>query len=765
MSTQPQPPPQLTAPGPLVGQAANRITGPARVTGRARYAGETMPANTAYGVFVLSTIAKGEMTALDTRAAEAVPGVVGVMSHRNLPPVGPLRSRANGGGGGTVLLPMRDTRIHYAGQPVALVVADTLENATYAAALVRPQYRAEAANTELAKGKPRAKPAGDPLTRGNVAPALAAAPVKLDLTYRIPIEHHNPIEPSGTLAIWQTGNRLTVHEPSQWVTGLQQYLSQYFDLPAENVHVVAPYIGGGFGCKAFPWPHTLLTVAAARLFRRPLKCLNTREHEYTAHGYRAEIEQRYQLGADAQGKLLALQADLHFITSETDDWESIGTVEFPATLFSCPNVRAQARAVPLDYGMPTSTRGPGWSEGSFAMLSAMDELAAHLKRDPLELHLLNYAERDEDKNLPWSSKELRACYAAGAARFGWDKRPLAPGTLKDGHLRVGWGMAACLYPVHISPAEAKVRLYADGRVLVQSGVQDLGTGTHTVMAQLAADTLGVPLGRVAVEVGDSALPTGPVAGGSRTTASVLPAVQATGRNLISQFVALAIKDETSPLNGLKKEQVVLREGRLVSTADAGKSDSYTELLQRRQAPYLDAYDEYVPAGMGPLERSQFRSGSSPRVGPEISGHMSYAYGAVFVEVKVDPFIGTLHVTRVVAAYDAGRIINQKTAESQLRGGIVWGIGMACTEATITDHRLSRFVNNNLADYHLPVQADVPLIDVQFVPCEDAIIGPLGSKGVGELGVVGVAAAICNAVYHATGKRIRELPITPEKLLV
>ena len=769
--------------GPMVGRAVNRITGPAKVTGRAVFTAEVPQTGLAYGVLVNSTIAKGEVTGLDTKAAEAVPGVVGIMTHRNLPKLGALVPLAAGGGAGTALLPMRDTRIHFAGQPIALVVADTLENATYAASLVRAQYRVEEANTELEKGKKNAKPFGQPQPsggsaaaegspktpapyrgRGNAAQALVAAPVKIDATYRIPIEHHNPLEPSGTLAVWQADDRLTVYDTTQWVKGMQQHLALALNVPAENVRVVCRFVGGGFGCKGSHWPHSVLTAAAARLFRRPVKMIHSREQMYTAHGYRAEVEQRYQLGADAQGKLLALQGDIYGITSDTDDWFSRPMLEIPEMLFSCPNVNLAAHMVPLNYPIPTFMRGPGECEATFALSSVLDELAAKLNRDPLEIHLLNYAEKDESKNQPWSSKELRQCYKAGAEKFGWSKRNHTPGSMKDGRRNVGWGMAVGAYPVYLSPAMAKIRLHDDGRVAVQSGVQDLGTEVYTIMAQMTADTLGVPFERINVTIGDTDLPTGPLAAGSRTTASVLPAVQATGRNLMQQFIGRAVADPKSPLTGLKSDQVELRGGRLVSKANPAKSDSYTELLRRNQIPFLEAYDEYLPPGMGATERSQAQTGGAPVVGPDISGHTAYSYGAVFVEVKVDPFIGTLHVTRVVGAYDAGRIINLKTADSQMRGAIVMGIGMACTEETVTDHRLHRFVNNNFADYHVPVQADVPRFDIHFVESKDEIIGPLGAKGVGELGINGVAAAICNAVYHATGRRIRELPITPEKLI-
>lgn len=749
---------------PLVGQAINRITGPVKVTGQARYTGEQTWANLVHGVLVGSTIAKGKVTGLDIQAAEAVPGVIGVMTHRNRPPVTAQPPPTQGGGGGTVVLPLSDTRIHYAGQPVALVLADTLENATYAASLVRVQYRAEAANTELSKGRVRAQPVEESKRRGNADAALATAPVRIDATYYLPIEHHNPIEPSGTVAIWE-GDQLTVYEPTQWMKGLQQALSRSFNVPNENVHILTSYIGGAFGCKAFTWPHTLLAVAAARLVGRPVKLINTREHEYVAHGYRPEIVQHYQLGADPEGKLLALKVEVHASTAETDDFFTPQLIGMPAMFFSCPNVLAQGYTVPLDYGMPTAMRAPGEVEATFALSSVMDELAVKIGRDPLALHLLNYAEKDEDHNLPWSSKELRACYQVGAEQFDWSKRNHATSSMQDGRLRVGWGMGISAYPTHLSPSMAKVRYLADGQVLVQAATQDLGTEIYTIIAQVTADTLGIPLAQVSVELGDSSLPASVSTGGSRATASVLPAVLATARTLVQQLIALANTDPTGPLFGLKKDQLKGVNGRVVSIADPNKSDAYTELLKRCRLPYLEAFGEHLPPGMGATERSELMAGSRPSIGPEISGHISYAYGAVFVEVKIDPFVGQLHVTRVVGAYDGGRIINRKTADSQIRGGIIMGIGMACTEKTVTDHRLNRFVNNNLADYHIPVQADVPHMEVHFVDSIDKIVGPLGSKAVGELGINGVAGAICNAVYHATGKRIRSLPITPEKLFV
>jgi xanthine dehydrogenase YagR molybdenum-binding subunit len=653
---------------------------------------------------------------------------------------------------GQSLLPLQDDRVYYQGQQIAVVVADTLERAQHAAALVRVEYDEEPpiARLEDALGAafPPSQIFGAPphTRRGEPEQALAAADVRLDQTYTTPTEHHNPMEPSATIAAWD-GDHLTLHDSTQSITFTQQAIATMLEMPAENVHVVAPYVGGGFGCKGPVWPHPALAALAARQVGRPVKLVLTRAQMYTSVGYRSPTRQQYSVGATRDGKLTAL---VHHGISQTSPFDEFAefTGNLTPMLYACPNLDTRNDMVRVNAGTPTIMRAPGEASGSFGLESALDELAYALGLDPLELRLRNYAESDPETGHPWSSNALRECYRRAAERFGWNGRTPAPGSMRAGDRLVGWGMATASYPVFLFPTSALVRLLPDGRAVVQTGSQDLGTGTYTVMTQVAAETLALPAERVRVELGDSSLPPAPTAGASATAASLGSVVYQAARAARDQIVRRAIEDPASPLHGTASEQVVVEDGRLCLAGDPARGETYAALLTRQGGTPVEARSDSTDTVM---------AGNGPRFS-------MHAFGAHFAEVHVDPLSGEVRLARWVGAFDVGRVLNAKTARSQLIGGITFGIGMALMEHTVADPRLGRILTPNLSTYLLPVHADAPDIDVQFVEEQDPYVNPLGVKGAGELGIVGAAAAVANAVYHATGIRVRDLPITPDKLL-
>jgi xanthine dehydrogenase YagR molybdenum-binding subunit len=735
----------------VIGQPRDRVDGPLKVTGGARYAAEFTIPDLAYAALVMSTIAKGRIREIDTRAAESAPGVLAVLTHRNAPrlhAVVPVPA----GYAGQSLLPLQDDRVYYQGQQIAVVVADTLERAQHAASLVRVEYDEEPPIPRLEDALdapfPPSSIFGMPPSsrRGDPGQGLAAADVRLDQTYTTPTEHHNPMEPSATIAAWD-GDHLTIHDATQSISFTQQIIATMLEMPAENLRVVAPYVGGGFGCKGTVWPHPALAALAARQVGRPVKLVLTRAQMYTSVGYRSPTRQQYSVGATREGKLTAL---VHHGISQTPAFDEYA--EFTGSpsrmLYACPNVETRNDMVRVNAGTPTIMRAPGEAPGSFGLESAMDELAYALGLDPLELRLRNYAERDPETGHPWSSKALRECYRRAAERFGWDRRTAAPRSMRAGDRLVGWGMATASYPLFLFPASALVRLLPDGRALVQTGSQDLGTGTYTVMTQVAADTLGLPFERVRVDLGDSSLPPAPTSGGSDTAASVGSAVYLAARAVRDEVARRAIADPDSPLHGSAPEQVVVEDGRLFVAGNPARAETYVALLERQGGAPVEARHDCTDIVIG---------GHGPRFG-------MHAYGAHFAEVHVDPLSGEVRVARWVGAFDIGRVLNAKTARSQLMGGIIFGVGMALMEHTVVDPRLGRILTPNLSGYLVPVHADVPDLDVQFVDQPDEHANPLGVKGAGELGVVGAAAAVANAVYHATGVRVRDLPITPDKLL-
>jgi xanthine dehydrogenase YagR molybdenum-binding subunit len=684
---------------PMIGAGIDRVDGRQKVTGGAKYAAENTLENTAYGVLVLSTIPAGAIRAIDATAAMKSPGVLAVLSHLNAPKLGSAQGTSLAE---QHLVPFQDATIHYLGQRIAVVVAGTLEQATRGAELVKVAYDKQPARTDMAKLRGEAKDRSQNnqksgFAKGDADAALASAPVKIDQTYRTPYEHHNPIEAHGIVANWD-GDHLTLYDSSQNIFAVQKTLAQLFGMPKENVHVSSQFVGGAFGSKGSSWPHVVIGALAAREVKRPVKLVCTRKQLFFGNGHRPETEQRVALGATPDGKLVAMIHEGIGQGNAVCDYLE-GFTRPTQVLYSSPNIRGAHRVVEMNVPSGTYMRAPGLTPGTFALESAMDELAYALKMDPIALRLANYADADPIDNKPWSSKSLKQCYEQAANRFGWSKRTPEPRSMRDGRLLIGYGMASSTYPAHRSPASARAAMMADGTVVVSCGSHEMGMGTATIMSQIAAATLGVPVERVRFKYGDTNLPNAPISAGSMTAASVGSAVY-------------------GACEALKKKLAALEGSEAQFDAKPDQNDPYA----------------------------------------------SHAFGAQFAEVSVDPDLGLVRVRRIVSAFAAGRVLNAKTALSQYRGGIIQGLGMALLEQTHFDKRLGTFTNVNLGEYLLPVNADIHTIDVIMVEEDDPHVNPIGVKGIGEIGIVGVGPAIANAVYHATGKRVRDLPITIEKLL-
>jgi len=722
----------------------SRVDGRAKVTGKATYIAEFRFPDLAYGYLVQSTIARGKIREIDTAEAEKQPGVVRILTHKNAPKLASQQPDEEFGVRSRPFFALTTDTILFSGQPIALVVADTFEQARYAASMVKVTYDEQPPSTDLRKvadkrieGRPRP-------VRGTPDEAFAAADVKVEAEYIIPVEHHNAMEPHATVANWD-GEKLTVYDKTQGVDGVRNYLSTHFGIEKTKISVLSPFVGGAFGASLRPTPNTLLAVMAARETKRPVKVVYSRRQLATAHGYRPASIQRIRIGADKGGKLTSIIHEAVHNTSAHEDFTE-DLVGVSRTLYACPNVRTSGAIARTDMQTPLWMRAPGTVSGVFALESALDELSYKLKIDPVELRLINYAEKDPDTGRPFSSKELRECYRQASARFGWKDRKPEPRSMRDGRLLVGWGMATGTWGAFLAPSSARVTLRADGTVLVESGTTDIGPGTYTTISIIAAKQLGLPIEKIKFVLGDSDLPTAPSQGGSITTASVGTAVQECAQIVQKQLIELESKREGSPFAGVAFENIVFENERVFVKGRADTGSTIAELLGRNNLGHLAATHTTRP-DYG--ERGKYATAS---------------HGAQFVEVKVDEEIGIVRVTRVVQGTAAGKIINPKGAHSQEMGGVVWGIGMALTEKTEIDHRIGRIMNPNLAGYHVPVNADIGSIETIFVPEEDKIVNPLGAKGLGELGLVGIPAAIANAVFHATGKRIRELPITPDKLI-
>ncbi|MFC4453688.1 xanthine dehydrogenase family protein molybdopterin-binding subunit [Deinococcus sonorensis] len=763
------PPPQ-DRPGGAIGQPMNRVDGPAKVTGRATYAAEHPLPNLAHAVLVTSAIPHGRVRRIDTTAALAVPGVLTVLTHQS-PGVTlrPVEAPYPKGPAGSGLLPLQSDEILQRGQVVAVVVADTLEQAEHAATLIEPEYEAAPFIGTLAESLTsdredlRAPVEQADYTRGEPEQAYRAAEVQLDLTYTTPQEQHNPLELHGTLAVWESTTRLTVYEPSQWILAPQHTLAHHFGLDPEAVRVVSPYIGGGFGSKAATWAHLPLAALAARVVQRPVKLARSRAQEFAGVGYRPATKQRYQVGATQDGRVTSVllhadsQAGMH-----NDFPEQV--VNITRMLYDVPHMRTAQRLARTHAGEGIMMRAPGEASGSFALESAMDELAYAVGLDPLEVRLRNYAETEPESGLPFSSKLLRECYAQAAQRFGWARRTPTPGSMRDGDTLIGWGMASVTYPVYASAATARARLFADGRAEIEAGSQDIGTGTYSILTQIAADGLGVAPAQVRVFLGDTRYPKNAYSGGSRTAASVGDAVMAASLAVRQDLALLAVHDPASPLHGLTPEALEMRAGHLYAWADPARGEALSVILERAGRDHLEAYREVLPVGGERKNLQEMMSAKNASVPADAGGYARHSFGAIFVEVRVDPDFMTPRVSRMVGVYDVGRVLNHKTARSQLIGGMIWGVSMALHEQTDVDPTTGLVLNDNLAEYHVPVNADIGEVDVTLLDVPDPHASHLGVRGAGELGTVSTAAAVANAVYHATGKRIRDLPVSIDKLL-
>jgi xanthine dehydrogenase YagR molybdenum-binding subunit len=734
-----------------IGAPVARIDAHLKVTGAATYPGDVLRDGMAHAVIVPSAIACGRIVAIDTAEAAALPGVFAVFTYENTPRLHKNLTPQIGAGRWSIgrdFRPLQDDRVRFAGQQVALVVAETHEQAVDAASRVRVTYAAEPANTDLAAALGEAYPPkprlGKPdYARGDVQAALAAAPVRIEAEYATPPQTNNPLGLFATVAAWD-GDRLTLYDANQFTRNVEKSAATVLGIENEDVQVRSPFVGGGFGAGLRAWPHTWLAAMAAREIGRPVKLVLPRSQMFTAVGRRAQTIQRVALGAERDGTLLAIAHHAAHDTSRDEEFvEALGTAT--RMLYACPNVETQYRIARVDRSTPTYMRCPGESETLFALESALDELASALAMDPIALRLRNDAAVNPENGRPWSSKSLRACYERGAELFEWARRTPAPGSMRDGTICIGMGMATATYPAYTLPAAAEIAIDADGIAVVRSAATDIGPGTGTALAQVAADALGLPVERVRCEIGDSRFARAPQQGGSMIAASVGSAVHVAGLDLRRQAIAFAVADSSSPLFGVAPEAIVARDGMLVIGAAPSRCDSYGALLSRSG-------------------QDRFAAEATSRGFAQRMGHSCMAFGAQFAEVHVDVDLRTVRVPRLMGVFGVGRVINPKLVDSQLRGGMIWGLSQALLEETVYDHRLNRIVNASLGDYLLPVSADVQSVVAECLPEEDLFVNPLGVKGVGEIGMAGVAPAIANAVYHATGIRVRELPITIEKLL-
>ena len=736
------------------GDGVPRVDGRAKVTGQARYAAEHQAPDMVYGVVVNSTIAKGRIAALHLDAALAVPGVVQILSHQNRPKTRKLDLfyKDMTAPWGSPFKPFHSDGILYSGQPVALVLAESFEAARHAASLVRIDYDAQPHETHLLSHmershKPSRLKAGfspPPDETGDAQAAFDAAPFKVSAEYYAGVEHHNPMEMHATTVLRADDGHLTIYDKSQSSQNSRWMVSQVFGLSKSEVTVRNPFVGGAFGSGLRPQYNLILAVMAALQLQRSVRVVLTRQQMFS-FGHRPETWQRVQLAAQADGTLAAVLHEAIAETSRLEDYVEV-VVNWSGQLYKCENVKLGYKLVALDHYSPIDMRAPGAAHGVHALELAMDELASALNMDPLALRLKNYSERDDAQDLPYSTKELRACYAQGAERFGWSRRPPAPRSMREGNELIGWGMATGQWDALQMFARAHAVLHADGRLVVSSAATDIGTGTYTVMATIAAEAMGLPLERVTFQLGDSTLPAAPIQGGSSHVATVGSAVAGACEKLRERLLRMARRLPDSAFAHARLDDLRFEGGRMHSAVNPAASIDLCALLAAAGELRVEEKHLMLP---NMLKQKKY---------------VRATHSAVFCEVRVDEELGTVRVTRVVSAIDAGRIINARTARSQVTGAVVWGISQALHEETHADHALGRFMNHDLAEYHVAVNADVHDIDVIFVEQPDTIVSRLGAKGVGEIGIVGVAAAISNAIFHATGKRIHSTPMTPDKVM-
>jgi xanthine dehydrogenase YagR molybdenum-binding subunit len=736
--------------GSNIGQPLTRRDGILKVKGEARYAADNHPPGMLYAVLAVSSIARGRVTFLDVPAAKRHPGVVEVMTPANRPPLAedpdaktnPFMFRLD---------LLQNDKVRYANQSIAVVIAETLEAATEGAALLAPQYDVLPARIGLDSNESFVPPVvgiGNPseIRRGDVEAGLAAASKRIEATYETPAQYHNAMEPHAIVAAWDR-DRLSVDTPSQGLAMAQGRIAGLFGISPANIHIRSPFLGGGFGSKGFISGPQLLGILAARLVGRPVKLVLRREQMYGPVGYRAPTRQTMRIGVDGDGALTAIEHHAKTVSSTFDDFFE-PAADASHTLYASPAIATSHEAVRVDTGTPLFMRAPGEATGSIVLESAIDEMAFACGMDPLAFRLKNYADVEPISGKPFSSKALRQCYAQGAERFGWAKRPLAPRAMRDeAGLLVGWGMGTATFPALMFQAEARAVVRSDGTGVMETGAHDMGQGAWTALAQIAADGLGLDLEQVEFKSGTSDLPDAGIAGGSAHTATAGTAIHNAGAAVIAKLADLAMGDQRSPLFGAGNAGVIARGGRLHRRDDETRSESYGDILER--------------AGLAEIE-ARGNSAADPAAQTNYAMH---AHGAVFAEVKVDPDLGQIRVTRMVGAFAAGRVINPRMVRSQLFGGMIWGVSFALHEQAVMDCRSGRILNANLGEYHIPVNADVPSLDVLTVDEHDPHVNALGIKGVGEIGITGSAGAVANAVWHATGVRVRRFPIGIDDLVM
>jgi xanthine dehydrogenase YagR molybdenum-binding subunit len=735
--------------GSSIGQPLTRRDGVLKVKGEARYAADNHPAGMLHAVLAVSSIARGRVTFLDVQAAKSHPGVVDVMTPANRPPLAedpdaktnPFMFRLD---------LLQNDQVRYANQPIAVVIAQTLEAATEGAALLSPRYEALPARVGLDAVESFVPPAvgvGNPaeMRRGDAEAGLAAASTRIEATYETPAQYHNAMEPHAIVAMWD-GDTLSIDTPSQALAMAQGRIAGLFGIAPEKIHIRSPFLGGGFGSKGLLAGPQVLGILAARLVGRPVKLVLRREQMYGPVGHRPPTRQRLRLGTDGDGRLTAIDHHAKTASSTFDDFFE-PAADASHTLYASPAIATSHEAVRIDTGTPMFMRAPGEATGSIALESAIDEAAWACGMDPLAFRLKNYAEVEPISGKPFSSKALRDCYAQAAGRFGWSRRPFAPRQVRDedGCL-VGWGMGTATFPALMFQAEARAVVRRDGSGLMETGAHDMGQGAWTAFAQIAADGLGLDIERLEFRAGTSDLPDAGIAGGSAHTATAGMAIHNAGAAVIAKLADLATTNERSPLFGAGNAGVVARGGHLFRRDDEGRSESYADILGR--------------AGLAEIEAS----GNGAADPAAQSTYAMHAHGAVFAEVKVDPDLGQIRVTRLVGAFAAGRVINPLLVRSQLLGGMIWGVSFALHEQAVMDRRSGRTLNANLAEYHIPVNADVPGVEALLIDEHDPHVNALGIKGVGEIGVTGTAGAVANAVWHATGIRVRRFPIRIEDLV-
>jgi xanthine dehydrogenase YagR molybdenum-binding subunit len=735
--------------GSSIGQPLTRRDGVLKVTGAARFAADNHPPGMLYAVMAVSSIARGRVASLDVAAAKAHPGVVEVMTPQNRPALAddpdaktnPFMFRME---------LLQNNRVRYANQPIAVVIAETLEAATEGAALLKPRYEQQPARAGLDGNEsyvPAAVGIGNPavVSHGDVEGALASAAHRMDATYETPAQYHNAMEPHAIVAAWD-GDRLFIDTPSQGMAMAQGRIAGLFGISPDNIHIRSPFLGGGFGSKGLVKGPQVLGILAARLVGRPVKLVLRREQMFGPVGHRSPSRQRLRMGTDAEGRLTAIEHHAKIATSSFDDFYE-PAADASHALYASPAIATSHEAVRLDTGTPLFMRAPGEATGSLGLESAIDEMAAACGIDPLAFRLKNYAEVEPITGKPFSSKALRECYAKGAERFGWSKRPLQPRQMRDENgFLVGWGMGTALFPALMFAGQARAVLRRDGSGAMETGAHDMGQGAWTAFAQIAADSLALDIEKVDFRSGTSDLPDAGIAGGSAHTATVGVAIHNAGAAVIGKLAELATGDERSPLFGAGNAGVVARNGRLFRRDDESRSESFGDILGRAGLAEIDA------GGSGAMDPAAQ------------ANYAMYAHGAVFAEVKVDPDLGQIRVSRMVGAFAAGRVINPRLVKSQFLGGMIWGVSFALHEKAIVDPRSGRIMNANLGEYHVPVNADVPHLDALMIDEHDPHVNALGIKGVGEIGITGSAGAVANAVWHATGIRVRRFPISIDALV-